>query len=369
MNGHLRCPTSNGMNILSRLFPTPAFVTIPTVGLDFSDATMRFVDLKVIPKGLIPRRFAQSAIPEGCMKGGRIIDSEKFTLFLKEVQKEHKLKYVRVSIPESQVYSFTVALDASASSDIRAAIDFLIEDNIPLKAIETVFDYHILNSNEKTIMVQVVALPEMVATNYFNAFFSAGIIPVSFELEGQAISRAVLKPEDQGSCMIVDFGANRTGITIITNRTAIVTATLDFGGKILTQNLAKELAIPIEEAESLKREHGLMGVGEHTNVFSILSNGVSVLKDEINRRYVYWHEKKNQLGSFAPIDTVYLCGGHSNLRGLAEYLSVNLKLKVVQVNPWANCFSLDEIIPEIPYEVSMSYVTAIGLSLADYIYD
>jgi type IV pilus assembly protein PilM len=357
------------VNILTKLFPTPSFVTIPTVGLDFSDATMRFIDLQVTTDGLIPKRFAQEAIPEGCMKGGRIIDNEKFIKFLKEVQKEHKLKYVRVSIPESQVYSFTLSLDVSAASDIRGAIDFLIEDNIPLKAIETVFDYHILSVTDKNIIVQVVALPEMVATNYFNAFFSAGIIPVSFELEGQAISRAVLKPEDKGSCMIVDFGANRTGITIITNRTAIVTATLDFGGKVLTQSLAKELNIALEEAESLKREFGLTAVGEHSNIFSILANGISVLKDEINRRYVYWHEKKNQLGSFPQIDTVYLCGGHSNLRGLGDYLSANLKLKVVQVNPWANCFSLEDVIPEMHYDISMSYTTAIGLALADYIYD
>lgn len=357
------------MNILSRLFPTPSLVSIPTVGLDFSDATMRFVHLEITPKGIVPKRFAQEAIPEGCMKGGRIIDTEKFIAFLKQVQKEHKLKYVRVSIPESQVYSFTLSLDASAASDIRAAIDFLIEDNIPLKAIETVFDYHILQTTESAIIVQVVALPETVATNYFNAFYSAGIIPVSFELEGQAISRAVLHPGDTGSCMIVDVGANRTGITIVTNGTAMVTATLDFGGRMLSQMLAKELAIPLEEAENLKRQYGLTAIGEHSNIFSILANGISVLKDEINRRYIYWQEKKNQFGSFAPIDTIYLCGGHSNLRGLGDYLGANLKLNIVQVNPWTNCFSLEDVIPTMQYETSMSYTTAIGLALADYIYD
>lgn len=357
------------MNILSKLFPTPSFVTIPTAGLDFSDATMRFVYLEVNMDGLIPKKFAEEAIPEGCMKGGRIIDIDKFIDFLKDVHKKHNLKYVRVSIPESQVYSFTLSLDISAVSDIRAAIDFLIEDNIPLKAIETVFDYHILSVTDKEIIVQVVALPETVATNYFNAFFSAGIIPVSFELEGQAISRAVLSPDDLGSCMIVDFGANRTGITVVTNRTAIVTATLDFGGKILTQVLAKELGIPIEEAEILKRKQGLSPTGEHKGVFPILSNGISALSDEINRRYVYWNEKKNQSGGFPAIETVYLCGGHSNLLGLADYLSTNLKLKVVQVNPWGNCFSLDDVIPSINQEASMSYVTAVGLALADYIYD
>lgn len=344
-------------------------MTIPTVGLDFSDATMRFVDLEIHRHGLLPKRYAEMSIPEGCMKGGRIIDNEKFIVFLKDVQKKHKLKYVRVSIPESQVYSFTLSLDPSAATDIRGAIEFLIEDNIPLKAIETVFDYHILSVSEQAIFVQVVALPETVTTNYFNAFFSAGIIPVSFELEGQAITRAVLDPSDTGSCMIVDFGANRTGITIVTNRTAMITATLDFGGKMLTKTLAKELNLSLEEAEKIKREHGLTTVGEHKDVFSVLANSISVLKDEINRRYLYWYEKKNQLGTFPAIDTIYLCGGHSNLSGLDDYLSTNLKLKVVQVDPWRNCFSLDKVIPELSHEDSMSYVTAIGLALADYIYD
>ncbi len=357
------------MNILTRLFPTPSAVRIPTVGLDFSDATMRFVSLEIKPHGLFPKQFAQVTIPEGCMKGGKIVDTEKFISFLRGIQKQYKLKYVRVSIPESQVYSFSLSLDTTARSDIRSAIEFLIEDNIPLKAIETVFDYHILSATDKGIVVQVVALAESVATNYFNAFASAGIIPVSFELEGQAITRAVLDPTDTGSYMIVDFGANRTGITIVTNQTAMVTATLDFGGKMLTQMVAKELSVSLEEAEALKRQNGLATVGEHKEVFTILSSGISVLKDEINRRYIYWHEKKNQFGTFPPITTIYLCGGHSNLQGLEDYLGANLKLKVVQVNPWRNCFSLDESIPEMPRETSMSYVTAIGLALADFIYD
>ena len=357
------------MNILSKLFPTPAFVSIPTVGLDFSDATMRFISLKIDRYGLVPHHFAEVAIPEGCMKGGKIVDIERFTSFLKEVQKQHHLKYVRVSIPESQVYSFTLALDGGAASDIRGAIEVLIEDNIPLKAIETIFDYHILSADEKGVVVQVVAIAESVSTSYFDAFFSAGIIPVSFELEGQAIARAVLDPSDTGSCMIVDFGANRTGITIVTNRTAMVTATLDFGGKILTQMLSKELGLSLEDAETLKREHGLAMVGDHKDVFSVLANGISVLKDEINRRYLYWHEKKNQFSSFPAIDTIYLCGGHSNLSGLDEYLSSSLKLKVVQVDPWKNCFSVNEMIPDISREASMSYVTAVGLVLADFIYD
>jgi type IV pilus assembly protein PilM len=354
---------------LTRLFPTPPFLTLPTVGIDFSDSTMRFLELEQGSTGLLPKRYEEMAIPEGCMTGGRITNEEKFTSFLKDVKNKHHLHYVRVSIPESQVYSFTLQLDSAAIDDLRSAIELVLEDNIPLKTIETVFDYHILTQDAKIIIVQVIAVAESVTETFFRVFTNAGLMPVSFELDGQAVARAIIPAGDQDSYMIVDFGANRTSIMIITSGAAVYTSTLEFGGKTLSASLAKELNISLEEADRLKREYGLSSIGEHKDLLPILLGGVSTLKDEINRRYVYWHDKKSQYGSFPNITTIYLVGGHSNLRGLADYLAVSLKLKVIQGNPWTNCVSFEEAVPTMPYEVSMSYVTTIGLALADYLYD
>lgn len=355
--------------MLTRLFPTPEFLSVPAVGVDFSDATMRFVRLSETMHGLLPVHFAEMAIPDGCMKGGRIVDEKLFTKFLQDVRTTHKLKYVRVAIPESQTYSFTLNLDPLAGADIRSAIELVLEDNIPLRAVETVFDYHVISESASSILVQIVAIAQSSVESFLDCFMRAGLIPLSFELDGQAMARAVLRPEELGSYMVVDFGANRTSITIVTKRTAVFTSTLEFGGKALLDILQKELSIPLEEAQRLKREHGLSAMGEHANIFQLLVGGISTLKDEINRRYVYWHEKKVQRGEFPKIETVYLCGGHSNLRGLADYLSVGLKLRVVQANPWVNCISFDAAVPDMSYETSMSYVTAIGLALAEYIHD
>lgn len=355
--------------MLTRLFPTPSFITIPVVGIDFSDATMRLVKLAETIHGFLPTHFAEETIPEGCMKGGRISDEAKFVAFLSEVKKEHKLKYVRVAIPESQTYSFTLSLDVIAVSDIHGAIELVLEDNIPLRREETVFDYHIIKQDEKSIIVQVVAIASVTTQNFLDSFIKAGLIPVSFELDGQAIARAVLKPKDKGSYMIVDFGANRTGITITTAGTAVFTSTVEFGGQVLLDILQKELNISVEEARRFKIDIGLSATGENKNIFQLLVGGVGTLKDEINKRYIYWHEKKDQFGELPKIETVYLCGGHSNLRGLADYLSVGLKLNVVQVNPWINCVSFDDAIPDMSFDISMSYVTAIGLAMTDYIHD
>jgi type IV pilus assembly protein PilM len=355
--------------MLTRLFPAPSFLTLSVVGIDFSDTTMRIVRLAESTPGILPDFFAEMPIPEGCMKGGRISDEKAFIAFLTDVRKKHKLSYVRVAIPESQTYSFTLALDSAAVADVRGAIELVLEDNIPLRAIETVFDYHIIKHDETVLLVQVVAIAEASVQSFCDAFTAAGLTPTSFELDGQAIARAVIKPDDDRSYMIVDFGASKTGITIVTYGTAVVTSTLEFGGKMLLDILQKDLGVSLEEAQRLKKEYGLSSTGEHQNIFQLIVGGISTLKDEINRRYVYWHEKKSQYGAFPNIETVYLCGGHSNMRGLADYLSVGLKLNVVQVNPWVNCVSFEDAIPEMTYEQSMSYVTAIGLALADFIHD
>ncbi len=354
---------------LTRFFPTPNFFDIPSAGIDFSDSTMRFIKLAKKPNGIMPEEYAEKTIPEGCMKDGKIIDNQKFVTFLSDIKKKFNLKYVRVSIPESQIYSFTLSLDVVVSNDIRSAIEIVIEDNIPLKTIETIFDYHILSTTDDTILVQVVAISEVVSRMYFEAFMSSGMVPVSFELEGQAIARAVIKPNDNKSYMVVDFGANRTEITILTKGSAIYTATLDFGGKNFTKTIAKELNISEEEAIKIKKDQGLnLSSGDKT-LFNAMSKDLNILTEEINKRYIYWHEKKSQIENFDQIETIYLCGGHSNLLGLDDYLKNSLKLNVVQVNPWINCLSFEDAIPGMSREMSMSYVTAIGLALADYIYD
>ena len=242
------------IGILDRIFPIPSFFTIPTVGLNFSDATLRFIELVESRHGLIPGKFGETDIPAGCLKSGRILDEEAFTNFLRTIREKNNLKYVRVAIPESQIYAATITLDIEAKDDIRGAIELILEDNIPLKIEETIFDYQFLFLKDKTITVQVVAVSETISQGYLRAFTNAGFVPVSFELDGQAISRAVLKPGDKGSYMIVDFSNSRTSIAVVTNNTAVYTSTIDFGGRTLTEALMKELNISAEEAEKLERE-------------------------------------------------------------------------------------------------------------------
>jgi Tfp pilus assembly PilM family ATPase len=64
-----------------------------------------------------------------------------------------------------------------------------------------------------------------------------------------------------------------------------------------------------------------------------------------------------------------LCGGGANLKGLPQFLSERLKIPVVCGNPWVNILKPPiKSIPELSYQESLTYVTALGLALRDVSY-
>ena len=63
------------------------------------------------------------------------------------------------------------------------------------------------------------------------------------------------------------------------------------------------------------------------------------------------------------INSIILCGGSSNLKGLPSYFSETLGVPCVRGNVWENVFSLKDTVPPIDRRHSLGYATAIGLGL------
>jgi len=139
---------------------------------------------------------------------------------------------------------------------------------------------------------------------------------------------------------------------------------------MLTKMIQKNFNITFEEAEKMKKEFGLERNSENREIFSVLLNSVSVLRDEVNKHFLYWHTHKDEDGRDRPaIKKVILCGGDSNLIGLSEYLSVSLKNKVDMADVWTNIVVDEKEIPEITFNRSLTYAAALGLALGDFEYD
>ena len=146
------------------------------------------------------------------------------------------------------------------------------------------------------------------------------------------------------------------------------TSTVDVGGVILNNMIQKNFKISFEEAEKMKKKFGLQRNSVNKELFSVLLNSVSILRDEIEKHFLYWHTHLDEDEKERPsIKKIILCGGDSNLIGIAEYFSVSIKCKVDIANVWVNVFNLENEIPDINFDKSLTYATALGLALGDFL--
>lgn len=336
---------------------------MPAVGLDISDVSMRFAELVETRKGLIIGRFAERAIPRGIIESGEVKKPTDLRAILSDLKKEHHLEYVSVSLPEEKTYLFDLHLPKMKYSELRGAIELALEEYIPLKASEALFDYEIEQETDTTIYVSVSATPRTLVDGYLEAFLDTGITPVAFEVEAQSVARAVIPQGDKDAYMIVDFGKTRTGLTIVDGGLVQFTSTALVGGRSITEAIAKNLSLSFDDAEKIKREKGVAGFVENEDLFIPLTAIISVLRDTINKHCSYWQTHDEYGKKRMPVKKIYLCGGDANLAGFMGYLAAGLSTPIELAQVMINVNSLDEYVPEINFNDSLRYATAIGLAL------
>ncbi|MFA6524565.1 MAG: pilus assembly protein PilM [Candidatus Paceibacterota bacterium] len=357
-------------NLYYKFFPTPSFLAEPSFGLDISDESLKFVELVATKKGLRVGRYGERKIPSGVIESGKIKEPKRLEEILSSLRKEEGLKSVRVSLPEEQIYLFKLKLEKLGLKSIWEGIELSLEEHVPIMTQNAIFDYKIIKEYDEYFDLQVAVIPRNIIETYLSIFKNSGLSVSSFEPEVQAISRAVVKKGDLGTYMIVDFGDNRTSISVISQGVVVFTSTLDMGGVMLSRAIQKNFKISFEEAEKLKVNYGLQRNVPDKEIFQVLLNSLSVLCDEISRHFLYWHTHKDEEEKDRPsIKKIILCGGDSNLIGLPEYFSVVIKTQVDVANVWVNILDIKKDVPEIDFKQSLSFATALGLALGDFYHD
>jgi len=363
MTSHLK------YRFLDRFFPTPRFLEMPAVGLSISDSAISALELIKSSSGFALGRFGRRPLPQGSITGGYVNNRDAVVEELRKLKVALRLDFVNASLPEEKAYLFKTQIPHVAEKEIRGALEFKIEENVPLPAGEAIFDYVVItetgHETNNHLDIGMTVLPKKVVDTYAELLSLADITPLSFELEAQAIARALVPEGDSGTYLVVNLGEQKTGLFIVSEGVVRFTSTVGIGGAHITEAIAKHLSVSAEEAEKVKSEHTAFKHKKHEELFLSLINALSALKDEIGKLSVYWSTHKEQ-GEAPPrkIGKILLCGRDSGLSGLSEYFSSVLQIKVEVGNVWQNAFSLRDYIPPIALDESLDYATAVGLALS-----
>lgn len=336
------------------------------MGLAITERCIHVIELVKKGRGLELGRFGLRQLPVGAIQDGYINDKHAVTEALGSLRKELGMEFVSATLPEEKAYIFKTELPKVVEGNLREAIELRLEENVPLAAQDTIFDYAVIPSvsGEDHVDVGVSALPSKVVDNYLEVIRAAELQPVSLSIEVAALSRALIPRGSLGTFMIVNVGETRTGLSIVSRGVVQFSLTVPIGGDVLTEGLKKRFSVNDEEAKKIKEERGFKKSRENMEIFFSLMNTVSAIKDEISKLFIYWQTHQNLSDkTTADIEKIIMCGRDCNLAGFDEYLSLTLKVPVEVGNVWQNVFSYDDFIPAIPFLDSFDYAPAVGFAL------
>ncbi len=354
---------------LQKIFPPPKYITLPSIGVDISDTSLKYVALERVhthDTNLLLTKWGDIDIPDGVVERGNVHDAGVLVEVLKDVKKRTNAEYVNVSLPEERAYLFETTLPLNTPrKNIRELLEFRLEENVPLSPRDAYFDFDIVGRDDvtKEHRVVVAVYAQGIINNYYNACIQANLMPIAFEIEAQAIARAVVPHQTEDAYMIVDFGKTRTGVGIVYGGALMYTSTVDVAGQQLSAAMRQVIGDkPESELTQIKNTKGIVGTEDNAVVAKALAEIMKNLVDELGVRMHYWHTRKIDRGE-RQIKKVVLCGGSSNLWGLPEYLSDELGIPTERAHVWQNAFSFDTFVPPITRKYSYGYATAIGLAL------
>lgn len=343
-------------------------------GLDLSDLSLKIAQLKKEGKNLALASYTRAEIPEGVIDQGEIKKEEVLIQIIKKAILEVKglplkTKYCVVSLPETEAFIRVVQLPKMKKEEIAEAIKWEAEAHIPLSIDEVYLDWQIiqpLKNNQDHYDILIGVLSKKLIDPYLETLKKAGLKPLVFEIESIATARALIKNDfSPKPIMIIDLGARRSSFIIFSGRTVHFTASLPISNNYLIEEIARKLKIDKTQAKRLKFEVGLDKDKEEGRVFEALLPSLTELVNQI-KKYIEFFHTHSLAGHFknGEVSKILLCGGGANLTGLSSFLSKELKTLVEIGNPWINILkSPPEKIPELPYQQSIAYTTALGLAL------
>lgn len=349
--------------------------TQPTAfGLDLSDLSLKIAYLKKERSGLVLASYGRQEIPEGVIDQGEIKKEEVLIEIIKKAIIEIrglplKTKYCVVSLPETEAFIHMIQLPKMKKEEIEEAVKWEAESHIPFSIDEVYLDWQIIKpiSNHQDYNdILIGALTKKLVDPYLEVLKKADLKPFVFEIESIAIARALIKNNfSLKPIMIIDLGARRTSFIIFSGRAVHFTASLPISNNYLIEEIAKNLKVDKTEAKRVKFEIGLDKDKEGGKVFEALLPSLTELVKQI-KKYIEFYYTHSLPGHFrdGEVSKILLCGGGANLIGLPLFLSRELKMAVEIGNPWVNILkSPPEKIPELPYEQSIAFTTALGLAL------
>jgi type IV pilus assembly protein PilM len=309
------------------------------VGLDIGSSAVKAVELKSAGKGWKVVAFGVEPVPPDSIVDGAIIDGAAVADAIRRVfeNKQFKTKEVAASLSGNAVIVKKINLPVMTEAELAESIYWEAEQYIPFDIQDVNIDYQILDAgtgdgSSGTMDVLLVAAKKEKIADYTGVISQAGRTPVIVDVDAFALQNAFevnYGLEKDQVVVLLNAGASAMNINIVTGDQSVFTRDISMGGNSYTEAVQKELNLPFESAEQLKRGQPVDGVSaeEVTPVLHAMTENVLL---EIQKTFDFFKAS----ASSDRIDRIVLSGGASRIDGFEQALAERFNTPVEKFDPF-----------------------------------
>jgi len=328
-------------------------------GIDIGSSSLKIVQLKKSFGKYELIAFGSAPLEKGIAQSDSALDQKKVSGEIKKLAHSMHLvtKNAVVSLPGSTIFTTIIKLPKMPENELKKAILYQAEQNIPLKIDDVRIDYQIIGVSENTgeISVMIIAAPKAKTQKMSELIDDAGLDLQAVEVNYMAVSRSLHANEELYA--IVDIGTLTTEITVVQNGVMSLARSVPIGGQVITRAIAQDLNIEEDQAEQFKIKFGVDKERMEGKLFKAAKPIMKNLAEEIDRSVKYYMEEKGQA-----IPMAKLTGGGSKLQGLQPFFAEQLGISVVYGNPWNSVVHKPDVTSQLNQNAS-EFAIAVGLAM------
>lgn len=338
--------------------------TTRVVGIDIGTASTKVVQLRYTQERAVLETYGELTnaiyLKEKDLGNGWLmrIPEDTAAALIKDVLKESNVTTTTavVGIPSISSFITSVSFPFVSRKEIENAIPFEARKYIPIPLSEVLLDWDIIETNDDTQEVLLMAIPREIVERYKKICALAGLTLQSLEVETFSMIRALGGP-DPAPVAFINIGHHTTTIAITDKGKLRVSHDLGQGSSDITRSLERGLNVNRERAETIKRDIGLSERIEEREIVSIITPFIETLFAEMRRIISFYNRKSSR-----KVQKINLTGGGSNLKGLIDYASTSFGMEVTRGNPFGRIV-VPSFMQPILREIGPNFSVAVGLAL------
>ena len=326
------------------------------VGVDIGSHAVKVCQLKRTDKAYAVVNLGSASLPEDAVDDGTLNDPEAVGKAIAQLFKNLKIKKKKVgfSISGYSVIVKKVNLAVMSEEELEAHIQSEAEQYIPFDIDDVYLDFQDLKTNEEgseRTDVMLVAAKKEIVDDYLEMLENINLQPVIVDVVALSLIFAIQElkpvivdvdgfalentyeynyPKDE-NVALVDIGATKMNINIISQGTSVVARDIVVGSRQLTEQIQNTFDIDFEEAEALKLGH-LPAEDKQEQIEEIFSTTCTQWILEIKKAIDLYHANNAE----EPLTRLVLSGGGAKVSGLTDFLANETGLAVELFNPFAN---------------------------------